>query len=106
MAIYYSAAFKRQVKRLIRCYPKIRDDIQPIISALESGKTPGNRIQGTSNVLYKVRIKNTSAVRGKSGGYRIIYYLQTANDVLLVTIYSKFEQSDITTSELLSIIKE
>ena len=106
MAIYYSAAFKRQVKRLVQRYPKIRDDIQPTINALESGKTPGNRIQGTGCVLYKVRIKNTSAARGKSGGYRIIYYLQTANDVLLVTIYSKSEQSDITTSELLSIIKE
>jgi len=53
-----------------------------------------------------VRVRNTSATRGKSGGYRIIYYLQTATDVLLVAIYSKSEQSDIDAGELLRIIRD
>ena len=45
-------------------------------------------------------------MRGKSGDYRIIYYLQTTSDVLLVTIYSNSDQSDIDTVELLRIIRD
>ena len=45
-------------------------------------------------------------MRGKSGGHRIIHYLQTTTDVLLVAIYSKSDQSDIHTVELLRIIRD
>jgi len=45
-------------------------------------------------------------MRGKRGGYRIIYYLQTSDDVLLVTIYSKTEQSDIDDIEVRKIIRD
>jgi len=57
-------------------------------------------------MLSTTRVRNTSATRGKSGGYRTIYYLQTTTDVLLVTIYSKSEQSDIDAGELLRIIRD
>lgn len=95
MVVNYSDAFKRQLKRLSRRYRLIRDDIQPVIDQLAAGQTPGDRIQGVADALYKVRVRNTSAGRGKSGGYRVIYYLRTTTDVLLVTIYSKADQSDI-----------
>jgi mRNA-degrading endonuclease RelE of RelBE toxin-antitoxin system len=106
VAVSYSDAFKRQLKRLSRRYRRIRDDIQPIIDRLEAGETPGDRISGLGQILYKVRVRNTAAARGKSGGYRIIYYLQTTTDILLVTIYSKSEQSDIGADELLRIIRD
>lgn len=66
---------------------------------------PGDQIQGVGRPLYKVRVKNTDARRGKSGGYRLIYYLQTTDDVLLVTIYSKAEQADIEATELKQILE-
>jgi mRNA-degrading endonuclease RelE of RelBE toxin-antitoxin system len=106
VVVSYSDAFKRQLKRLSRRYRRIRDDIQPIIDRLEAGETPGDRISGLGQILYKVRVRNTAAARGKSGGYRIIYYLQTTTDILLVTIYSKSEQSDIGADELLRIIRD
>jgi mRNA-degrading endonuclease RelE of RelBE toxin-antitoxin system len=106
MAVSYTDAFKRQLKRLSRRYPRIRDDLQPLIDRLAAGETPGDRIQGTGHVLYKVRVRNTSAARGKRGGYRVIYYLTTSTDVLLITIYSKAEQSDIDADDLLRIIRE
>jgi len=56
--------------------------------------------------LYKVRAPNRDAQRGTSGGYRIIYYLQTEDDVLLVAIYSKTEQSDIGADEIRKIMQE
>jgi hypothetical protein len=54
--------------------------------------------------LFKVRVKNSDAQRGKSGGYRIIYYLKTATQIILVTIYSKSDKSDITAAEVREII--
>ncbi|MCP4494002.1 MAG: type II toxin-antitoxin system RelE/ParE family toxin, partial [Gammaproteobacteria bacterium] len=50
--------------------------------------------------LYKVRAKNSDSQRGKSGGYRIIYYLKTETHCILVAIYSKSDQGDITTEAL------
>lgn len=102
----YSDAFKRQVKRLSRRYRRIKNDIQPIFEQLESGEILGNQIQGVSYPLYKIRVKNSDAKRGKSGGYRIIYYLVSGEDITLITIYSKSDQSDIETTEILDIIQQ
>ena len=102
----YSDAFKRQVKRLSRRYRRIKNDIQPIFEQLESGEILGNQIKGVSYPLYKIRVKNNDAKRGKSGGYRIIYYLVSGEDITLITIYSKSDQSDIETTEILDIIQQ
>ena len=104
--VRYTEAFKRQLKRLSRRYRRIRDDVQPIIDHLQAGETPGARIPGVGHLLYKVRAPNTDASRGRSGGYRVIYYLCTPNEVLLITIYSKSDQSDIARDELMAIIRE
>ena len=55
---------------------------------LSSGETPGDRVQGVGHVVYKVRVPNSDARRGTSGGYRVVYYVQTTDRVILVTIYS------------------
>ena len=55
--------------------------------------------------LFKVRIKNSDARRGKSGGYRIIYYLKTEDHILLVTIYSKSDKADVPATEIRELIK-
>ena len=73
---------------------------------MKSGETPGDRIQAVGYVVYKARLANRDAQRGKSGGYRIIYYLKQRDDVLLVTIYSKTEQSDVDGRTLTRIIQD
>ncbi|WP_089725798.1 type II toxin-antitoxin system RelE/ParE family toxin [Candidatus Thiosymbion oneisti] len=106
MALQYTEAFKRQLRRLSRKYRRIRHDITPVFEQLDSGEYPGDQISGTGYTLYKVRAPNRDAQRGTSGGYRIIYYLQTEDDVLLVAIYSKIEQSDISADEIRKIMQE
>jgi mRNA-degrading endonuclease RelE of RelBE toxin-antitoxin system len=73
-------------------------------TASPPARPQGDRIPGVGRVLYKARVKNSAAVRGKRGGFRIIDYLHTADDILLVTIYSKSEQADITAEELQRIL--
>ena len=106
MEIEYTDAFKRQLKRLARRYRQIKKDIAPVINALLADKTPGVQIIGTDYTLYKVRAKNSNSHRGKSGGYRIIYYLKTNTRCILVTIYSKSDQEDISLDALNQLLKE
>lgn len=81
-------------------------DVAPIIELLEAGETPGDPVQGIGQTIYKVRAKNTDAQSGKCGGYRLIYYVQTADDILLVAIYSKTEQSDIEAEDMRRILEQ
>jgi mRNA-degrading endonuclease RelE of RelBE toxin-antitoxin system len=53
-----------------------------------------------------LRIANSDARRGKSGGYRTIYYLPSAERVVLLTIYSKSDQADISAKEIGRIIED
>jgi mRNA-degrading endonuclease RelE of RelBE toxin-antitoxin system len=55
--------------------------LKTLVNQLEQGETPGDQIQGTGHSVYKVRLPNTDAQRGKSGGYRVIYYLKTSSKV-------------------------
>jgi mRNA-degrading endonuclease RelE of RelBE toxin-antitoxin system len=53
-----------------------------------------------------VRVKNSDIQKGKSSGYRMIYYLKTPTKIILVTIYSKLEQADIAAKQIRKILKE
>ena len=61
---------------------------------------------GTGYAVYKTRLPNRAARRGKSGGFRVIYYLQLADSVTLLTIYSKTEQTDIRVREIQRLVTE
>lgn len=103
--VLVSDAFHRQLRDLAKRYRRIRSDLDPVLAQLQAGETPGDQVPGTGYALYKVRVANRDAKRGKSGGYRVIYYLQTDTDRLLVTIYSKSDQADVTAAELRRIIE-
>src|SRR3989339_525261 len=87
--------FKRNLQLLARKYRHIKTDLQPVIDQIQSGQVIGSQIKGIGYTVFKVRIKNNDIQRGKSSGYRLIYYLKTPVDIILVYIYSKLEQADI-----------
>jgi len=98
--------FNRNLRSLAKKYRSIRSDIQPVIEQLERGELPGDRISGIAYEVFKLRIRNSDIQKGKSGGYRLIYYVKTAKGIILLTIYTKFDQADIAADELRSIIAE
>ena len=104
--IVYTPEFKRSLRQLAKKYRHIRSDVQPIIQDLIQGRTPGDQIPGIRYEVFKVLAKNSDAARGKRGGYRIIYYRPSSGPIVLITIYSKTEQSDITPAEIRRIISE
>jgi len=104
--VLFTSEFKRSLRRLLKRYRSIRRDVESLVEELASGETPGERVKGTGHVVYKVRVANTDARRGKSGGYRVVYYVQTSERVILVTVYSKSDQGDISSAVLRQIIEE
>lgn len=87
-------------------YHHIRSDIQPVLDAIGAGDFIGDRIAGTEYVVFKVRVRNRDIEKGKSSGYRIIYQVKTPKSALLLTIYSKLDQGDISAGQIRKIIGE
>jgi mRNA-degrading endonuclease RelE of RelBE toxin-antitoxin system len=99
--------FEREAKKLRKRYPNLMRDLSPLLSQLEQGETPGDRIQGLAPYrVYQARIKNSDSQRGKSGGYRVIYYLEMEEQIAVLTIYSKSDQNDLPVEIIRRIIDE
>lgn len=91
--------FEREFERLQRKYPKMDDDFEEFLDDIEENDNLGDSYPGVvkdGNKVYKKRMRNTSARKGLSGGFRVIEYLVTSHNVVfLLDIYSKNVQEDI-----------
>lgn len=106
VTIRFASEFKRNLRQLAKKYRKIRSDLQPLVEQLLARETPGDRISGVDAVVYKVRLRNTDSRKGSRGGYRVVYYVQMEDTVVLLTIYSKTEQGDVSTALIRQVILE
>ncbi len=106
ISIRFSYEFEKQLYRLSKKYRNIRADLEPITQELQTGKILGDRLIGfgANEFIYKLRIKNSNLKKGKSSGYRLIYFLRSETTIFLLTIYSKSEQQNITVNDLKAII--
>jgi mRNA-degrading endonuclease RelE of RelBE toxin-antitoxin system len=98
--------FSKVVKRLSKRFPKVADLILELIETLEQGETPGDQLQGVGYTAYKVRLPNPDAQKGKSGGFRVVYYIKKADQVIMLVVYSKTDQIDITSEEIRALINQ
>jgi mRNA-degrading endonuclease RelE of RelBE toxin-antitoxin system len=102
LPVVFTPEFKRNLRQLAKKY--IREDLEPIFDQVAAGTTPGDQISGVANEVYKVRVPNSDARKGKSGGYRIIYQVKPGDAIVLITVYSKSDQTDVTAAEIRRII--
>jgi mRNA-degrading endonuclease RelE of RelBE toxin-antitoxin system len=100
--------YKLNLRELSKRYRKIRLDTLPVIEQLQAGNFIGDRISGmgADYFILKVRVKNSNIQKGKSAGYRMIYQVESPSIVLLLTIYSKSDRTDISPNEIRNIIAE
>ncbi len=108
-----SDVFRKAAKPLLKRYPSLKDDLLKFEQALLKNPELGMSL---GSDLYKVRIAITSKGKGKSGGARVITYVETiairekttdGNETIvdLVTIYDKSEVESISLKELKALIK-
>lgn len=98
--------FDRHLERLESRYPKTLDAVLALVETLEQDERPGAAVPGTGYAVYKTRLPNRAARRGKSGGFRVIYFVQLADSVTLLTIFSKTEQTDISVREIQQLVRD
>ena len=95
-----SRPFNREFKRLARKFPHVRVELAELARRLEEDERPGDKIPNVGFDVYKVRLSNPSAHKGKRGGFRIIYYVRLVDLVILLAIYAKTEQTDIAPEQI------
>lgn len=67
-----------------------------MVLVLETDQRPGELMPNVGyDRVFKVRLRNRSARRGKRGGFRVVYYEQVSDQVFLLLIYSKSEIDNI-----------
>ena len=101
-----SPVFSRNLRDLAKKYRNIRNDIKPVVEQLEQGDLPGDQIPGVGYAVFKLRVRSSDTQKGKSGGYRLIYYVKTSTGIILLTIYAKSEQVDIAAKDIQNIVAE
>jgi len=105
--IIFTDSFKRQLKKLKKKYFHITNDLESLFVRIEEGELPGDPIPGLLNRVYKARCASSDMTKGKSGGYRVIFYLEGLNkQIYLLSIYSKAQRENIQVEEILQILKE
>ena len=96
--------FKRELKKLAKKHPSIKNDLIALLDSLEE-----NPKQGTSlgNNCYKIRLAIKSKGKGKSGGARVITNIVVSETtVYLLYIYDKTDKESLTNKELQELLKD
>jgi mRNA-degrading endonuclease RelE of RelBE toxin-antitoxin system len=107
MKVLTTRDFMDKVAELLQLYPSVISDLAPVIAQIKRGDTPGDRVPRVGGrPVYKARVPNRDAQRGKSGGYRVIYYLVDGEKRLLLTMYSKSERQDISPEEIVAVLRK
>ncbi|MCK4764598.1 MAG: type II toxin-antitoxin system RelE/ParE family toxin [Candidatus Aminicenantes bacterium] len=102
--IIVTEKFSKNIKQLKKKYKKIKEDFDKCIALLEKNPFAGTFL---GKGLYKLRVKSSDISKGKSGGFRIIYYLITGDNTLyLLTIYPKSKIETISMEGILRILNE
>ena len=102
--------FQREFKRLLKKYPTLKGDLAQLSETLYAQPKTGISL---GNNTYKIRLAIKSKGKGKSGGARVISYVETEiigvienNTVTLLSIYDKSETPSITKEEIESLIED
>ena len=95
--------FEKELKRLVKKYPSLKEEYIELLKNLKIEPEQGTAL---GNNCYKIRLAVASKGKGKSGGARVITYLQVIETtVYLLSIFDKSEQENIPDKELAELLK-
>ena len=95
--------FEKELKRLAKKYPSIKKDLIVLTDELQDEPRLGTPL---GHDCYKIRMAISSKGKGKSGGARIITYVQIIKtNIFLLAIYDKGDIENISDRELKERLK-
>ena len=103
--------FRREAKKLIKKYRSLKGELLELSKELEENPRKGIKI---GEEVYKIRLAVKSKSRGKSGGLRVITYVEAIVqelddkniDLYLLSIYDKSDYENISDKLLRSLVQE
>ncbi|MDP1817613.1 MAG: type II toxin-antitoxin system RelE/ParE family toxin [Leadbetterella sp.] len=102
--VFPARSFERDAKVLLKKYVSLREELSKLAKELALNPTQGTPL---GNNCYKIRQAIKSKGKGKSGGARIITYVITDNEeVILLAIYDKAEKENLSPGELDELLGE
>ena len=104
--VQFTPEFKRNLRAFAKKYRHLHSDVQALIDRLQVGEVLGDQVPGTRHTIFKARIQNSDIQKGKRSGYRLIYHLKTPQHIVLVTIYSKLDQGDVSVEQIRRVLQE
>ncbi len=101
--VYTTDFFNKELKKLSKKYPSIKDDYKALVDSLKEEPKQG---QPLGKDCYKIRMAITSKGKGKSGGSRVITCVKiVAGSVFLLSIYDKGDRESISDKELDELLR-
>jgi hypothetical protein len=101
--VYTTGFFDRELKRLSKKYPSVKDDYKALVDSLKEEPKQG---QPLGKDCYKIRMAIASKGKGKSGGSRVITCVKiVASSVFLLSIYDKGDKESISDKELDGLLR-
>lgn len=96
-------SFERDAKTLIKKYASLKQELTDLGDELAKNPTLGTPL---GKECYKIRLAIKSKRKGESGGARVITYVITdKNEVILLAIYDKKIKDNLTDRELRELIE-
>lgn len=101
--IYTTDFFDKELKKLSKKYPTVKNDYKTLVDSLKEEPIQG---QPLGKDCYKIRMAITSKGKGKSGGSRVITCVKiVAGSVFLLSIYDKGDKENISDKELDNLLR-
>ncbi|CAK8714153.1 MAG: hypothetical protein CDV28_14022 [Candidatus Electronema aureum] len=98
-------SFRKVFRKFLKPYPHLQEDFLPLLEQLEHGPLPGVPLVGFAGKIWKARLASSDQRKGRSGGFRLIYLTdEKAQELWLLTLYAKSEQTDIRAGEIQKIL--
>jgi len=96
--------FQKEFKKLNKKYSSIKADLIELGKSIAENPTQGNEVFKN---CYKIRFVIKSKGKGKSGGARLITYVQIVNErVYLLSIYDKSDKETVSDDFLKKLLKD
>jgi len=96
--------FKKELKKLAKKYPSLKDEFSTLLENLGAGPEQGTAL---GKNCYKIRLAIKSKGKGKSGGARVITNIVISETtVYLLSIYDKSDKENLSDKELEELLKD
>ncbi len=102
----HTKKFNADLRKLARKYPSVLEAVDALSVRLKRDERPGKLYKRVGGRVFRERLPNRSARRGKSGGFRVAYRVDSENNIMLLAICARKDCPDLGESAIRRLLRE